>query len=213
MISSGADEAPSFRVTKALGRSPQWGWGIPMTVHSSTAGQAAMACSTSMLEMFSPPEMMMSMPRSRNSMFPSGVPYGLWGAISLLFPVTCADRQPSAMMITRVSPSALPDLRPARRLADPAGPVNGVQGHRAPCAAARGCRAAPQPSPAMPGLGRPRGPRRPQPAPASKTADAPAGHARHSAAVAPPPGHQEMDLSAPDGPPAGQRRDRRAHRA
>jgi hypothetical protein len=50
-------------------------------------------------------------------------------------------------MITRVSPSALPDVRPARRLAGVAGPVNSVQGHRAPCAAARGCRAAPRPSP------------------------------------------------------------------
>src|SRR5215468_7882395 len=49
-------------------------------------------------------------------------------------------------MITRVSPSALLDLRPARRPTDPAGPVNGVQGHRTPCAAARGCRAAPRPS-------------------------------------------------------------------
>src|SRR5689334_11554187 len=55
-----------------LGRSPQCGCGIPMTAHSSTAGWAAIACSTSMLEMFSPPEMMMSLPRSRSSMLPSG---------------------------------------------------------------------------------------------------------------------------------------------
>ena len=31
-----------------------------------------MACSTSIDEMFSPPEMMMSLPRSRSSMLPSG---------------------------------------------------------------------------------------------------------------------------------------------
>src|ERR1022692_1655424 len=78
-------------------------------------------------------------------------------------------------MIIRVSASAVPDLRPARRLAGPAGPVNGVQGHRAACAAARGCRAAPHPSPTAPGLGRPRGPRRADPAPAPEPADAPAG--------------------------------------
>src|SRR5438034_575739 len=36
---------------------------------------------------------------------------------------------------------------------------------------------------------------------------------RYRAAVAPPPGRREMDLSAPDGPAAGRRRDRRADRA
>ncbi len=53
----------------------------------------------------------------------------LWGARSLLAPVTCAGRRPmpSGMMITRVCPPALPDLRPALRLAGPARPVNGVQ--------------------------------------------------------------------------------------
>lgn len=66
------DSAPSLSVTNAFGRSPQCGCGIPMTAHSSTAGWAAIACSASMLEMFSPPEMMMSLPRSRSSMLPSG---------------------------------------------------------------------------------------------------------------------------------------------
>ena len=42
------------------------------TAHSSTAGWRATACSTSMVEMFSPPEMMMSFLRSRSSMEPSG---------------------------------------------------------------------------------------------------------------------------------------------
>ena len=42
---------------------------------------------------------------------------------------------------------------------------------------------------------------------------APAGHPRHRPAVAPPPGHPQVDLSAPDGTAAGQRRDRRADRA
>src|SRR4026209_2346373 len=72
MISPASPAASSLRVTKAFGRSPQCGCGIPTTAHSSTAGWAAIACSTSMLEMFSPPEMMMSLPRSRSSMLPSG---------------------------------------------------------------------------------------------------------------------------------------------
>ena len=38
-------------------------------------------------------------------------------------------------------------------------------------------------------------------------------HARHRPTVAPPPGEQEVDLPTPDGTPAGQRRDRRDHRA
>src|SRR6266516_2174270 len=116
------------------------------------------------------------------------------------------------MMIRRVPPPALPDLRPALRLAGPPQSLNGVQGRRTARAAARGRRAAPHQAPAPAGLGRPRGPRRADPAPATASADAPPGHARHRPAVAPPPGHQEMDLSAPDGTPAGQRRDRRAYR-
>src|SRR5712691_4950302 len=47
------------------------------------------------------------------------------------------------MMIGRVPSTALPDLHPALRLADPARPLAGLQGHRAAGAAARGCRAAP----------------------------------------------------------------------
>jgi hypothetical protein len=43
-----------------------------------------------------------------------------------------------------------------------------------------------------------------------EAADAPADHTRHRASVAPPPDRQEMDLSAPDGPPASHRRDNRA---
>src|ERR1039457_5233659 len=124
------------------------------------------------------------------------------------------------MMITCVSAPALPDLRPGRRLDGPAGPVNGVQGHRAAraaargCrAAARGCRAAPHPSPAAPGLGRPRGPRHADPRPAPEPADTPAGHPGYRASLAPPPRHPEVDLSAPDGTAAGQRRGRRADRA
>ena len=116
-------------------------------------------------------------------------------------------------MINRVSSPALPDLRPARRLAGPAGPPGGVQGHRAARAAARGCRAAPHPAPAAPGLGRPRGPRRAHPAPAQKPAVAPAGHPRYCASLAPPPRRPEVDLSEQDRPSAGQRRDRRADRA
>src|SRR6266699_610074 len=58
-----------------------------------------------------------------------------------------------------------------------------------------------------------RGPRRADPAPADTAADTPAGHPRHRPAVAPPPGHPQVDLSGPDRTAAGQRRDRRADRA
>ena len=79
-------------------------------------------------------------------------------------------------MISRVPSPALPDLRPALRLAGPARSLAGLQGRRAAGAAARGRRAAPHQSAAPAGLGRPRGPRRADPAPAGKAADAPAGH-------------------------------------
>src|ERR1035438_6143404 len=68
-------------------------------------------------------------------------------------------------------------------------------------------------APAPAGLGRPRGPHRADPAPAERAATTPARQPRHRPAVAPPPGHQEADLFEPDGTAAGQRRDRRAHRA
>ena len=58
----------------------------------------------------------------------------------------CAEGQPWDMMTSRVCPSALPDLHLALRLAGPARPVNGVQGHRAACAAARGHSAGPHQS-------------------------------------------------------------------
>ena len=115
-------------------------------------------------------------------------------------------------MIIRVPPPALSHLRPALRLAGPARPVVGLQGRRAPGAAARGRRAAPDPSAAPAGLGRPGGDGRADPAPAGKAASAPAGHPRHRPALAPPPGHPQVDLSEPDGTAASQRRDRRAHR-
>jgi putative transposase len=63
------------------------------------------------------------------------------------------------------------------------------------------------------GGGRPRRPGRADRAPAHKAAGAPAGHARHRARVAPPPGHKQLGLPEPGGPGAGQRRDRRAHLA
>src|SRR5579859_2415671 len=117
------------------------------------------------------------------------------------------------MMIARVPPSALSDLHPGLRLAGPARPLIGIEKRRTAGAAARGRRAAPRQSAALAGLGRPRGPRRADPAPAQKAAGAPAGHAWNGAAVAPPPGYPEVDLSPPGGTAAGQRRDRRADRA
>jgi hypothetical protein len=116
-------------------------------------------------------------------------------------------------MIARVPPSALSDLHPGLRLAGPARPLIGVEKRGTAGAAVRGRRAAPRHSAAPAGLGRPRGPRHADPAPAQKAAGAPAGHARNRAAVAPPPGCPEVDLSPPGGTAAGQRRDRRADRA
>jgi hypothetical protein len=121
--------------------------------------------------------------------------------------------QRSAMMISRVPPSALSDLHPAVRLAGPARPLDRLQERGAAGAPARGRRAAPHQSAAPPGLGRPRCARRAHPAPAARAADAPAGHPGYRPAVAPPPGHPEMDLPEPDRTAAGQRRDRRADRA
>src|ERR1022692_517284 len=117
------------------------------------------------------------------------------------------------MMISRVYPSALPDLRPALRLAGPARPLADVQERRTARAAARGRRAAPHQSASPAGLGRPRGPRRADPGPAQMAAGAPAGHARHRPSLAPPPGHPEVDLPEPDGPTTSKRRDHRADRA
>jgi hypothetical protein len=116
-------------------------------------------------------------------------------------------------MIICVSPPALPDLRPARRLANPAQPVSGIQGARAARPAARGCRAPPHPPPATPGPSRPRGPLRTDPPPAPKPADTPADHPRDSAALAPLPGHPEAGLPSPDRPPASEPGDHRADRA
>ena len=70
--SSAVRVAPGLRVTKALGTSPHFSSGTAMTAHSITAGWETTACSTSMVEMFSPPLMMMSFMRSRSSMEPSG---------------------------------------------------------------------------------------------------------------------------------------------
>src|SRR5437867_3242779 len=67
MISPSLDRIPGLSVTKALGRSTHLSSGTATTAHSITAGWRATACSTSIVEMFSPPEMMMSFFRSRSS--------------------------------------------------------------------------------------------------------------------------------------------------
>src|SRR6266566_7831209 len=126
----------------------------------------------------------------------------VWGARSLLTPVTCIDRRLMAIgnddhPCLSVS---LPDVHPGLRLAGPARPVHRVQGHRGCSCGGTSCRAAPHQAPARAGVGRPRGPRRADPPPAAKAADAPAGHPGHRPAVAPPLGHPEGDLPAPDGP-------------
>ena len=107
------------------------------------------------------------------------------------------------MMIDRVPTPALSHLRPALRLARPARPVIGLKGRRATRATARGRRAAPDPSPAPAGLGRPGSPLRAHPAPAPEAADAPAGHPRHRPALAPPPRRPQVDLPEPERTAAG----------
>src|SRR5580658_5170637 len=64
--------------------------------------------------------------------------------------------QRSAMMISRVPPSALSDLHPTVRMAGPARPLARLQERGVAGAAARGRHAAPHQSAASPGLGRPR---------------------------------------------------------
>ena len=68
MISRSVASEPGASVTNALGRSPHVSSGIATTAHSRTAGWRPIVCSTSIVEMFSPPEMMMSFLRSRSSM-------------------------------------------------------------------------------------------------------------------------------------------------
>jgi hypothetical protein len=121
--------------------------------------------------------------------------------------------QRSAMMISRVPPPALPDLRPAVQPACPARPLVSPRERGVAGAAARGRRAAPHQSAGPLGLGRPRDPCRAYPAPATEPEGAPAGHPRYRPAVAPPAGHPEAGLPAPHEPAAGQRRDHRTHRA
>src|SRR5215208_5298267 len=94
----------------------------------------------------------------------------------------------------RVSTAALPDLQPATELADTAHPRTVVQGHRDPRPPSRG-RGIPPNQPQAPlRLGRPSTARRPNPTPTRSAARASPDHPGHGAAMAPPPGHQEVDL-------------------
>ncbi len=68
-ISSALPEVwPAASTTKAFGRSPHRSSGTAMTATSATAGWEEKACSTSTVEMFSPPEITMSLARSINRM-------------------------------------------------------------------------------------------------------------------------------------------------
>src|ERR1700741_407330 len=65
-------EAPGFNSTKAQGVSPHFGSGRATTAASITEGCWVKTSSTSRLETFLPPEMMMSFERSLISIAPSG---------------------------------------------------------------------------------------------------------------------------------------------
>ena len=60
--------AAGVKSTNAQGVSPHLSWGRATTATSITAGCWCRTDSTSIVEMFSPPEMMMSLDRSFNSM-------------------------------------------------------------------------------------------------------------------------------------------------
>ena len=64
MMSASVTSAPSRTSRNAHGTSPHFGSGAATTAATSTAGWRYSTSSTSTLEMFSPPEMMMSLLRS-----------------------------------------------------------------------------------------------------------------------------------------------------
>ena len=97
-------------------------------------------------------------------------------------------------------------------LADAAPPRIVVQRHRTARPTPRG-RRTPQNQPeAPPGLGRPSTVRRPDPTPPRGAARSPPGHPGDRPAVAPPAGHEEVDLPEPLRSPTGRPDDRRADR-
>src|SRR3954471_23833576 len=63
-MSAAVTFAPAFSSTKAQGVSPHFGSGLATTAAASTSGWRYSTSSTSIDEMFSPPEMMMSLLRS-----------------------------------------------------------------------------------------------------------------------------------------------------
>src|ERR1017187_3314996 len=106
-------------------------------------------------------------------------------------PVNWDDRQCTAVRhdVSRVPPPALPDLRPALRLAGPARPLVSVQERGTAGTAARGRPAAPHQAQTPPRLGRPSRHGRADPVPAREAASTPPGHPGNRPSVAPPPGH------------------------
>src|SRR5260221_10369983 len=118
----------------------------------------------------------------------------------------------SGMVINRVCPSALPDVRLGGWLVLPGRSTASkdiellVLRHQV--AVLRRT----HPRPRLDRAG-PRGPRRADPATTRQATDAPAGHTPHRPPMAPAPGPPEAGLPAPDGTASRQRRDRRAHGA
>src|SRR5260221_5530669 len=115
----------------------------------------------------------------------------------------------SGMVINRVCPSALRDVRLGGWVVLPgrsrASKVTGLLVLRPQVAVLR----RPHPRPRLDWAGQ-RGPRRADPTTTRQATDAPAGHTRHRPAMAPAPGPPEAGLPTPDGTASSQRRDRRA---
>jgi len=128
--------------------------------------------------------------------------------------VTCGDRGSHRweMIARRVPTPDLPDLHPASQLAVAPCSFIGSQGRGVARLAPRGRRASQNDPETAAGLGRPDNPVRTHPTAAPDTPPPPPGYTKHHLALAPSPGCQKVDLSAPIRAPAHQRHRRHTNR-
>jgi hypothetical protein len=128
--------------------------------------------------------------------------------------VTCGDRGSRRweMIARRVPTPDLPDLHPASQLAVALRSFIGSQGRGVARLAPRDRRASQNDPDTAAGLGRPDNLIRTHPTAAPHTPPTPPGYTKHHPALAPSPGRQKVDLSAPIRAPAHQRHHRRTDR-